>query len=197
METNYIEKYNIDFFKHNFAFALLAHKSQKTPSQIPLPYSYHLISVTQEVINAIIHTPSISYEEANIAIACALLHDVNEDTEERITINTDIASDNLETKELIVRGVEALTKNNILPKETQMFDSLARLTNMPTYISMVKMADRITNLDTPPPHWSNEKKNKYLQEAKVIHYFLNKSNEYLSNKLLQKIENYTQYIVKE
>lgn len=43
-----------------------------------------------------------------------------------------------------------------------------RRTCGPREISCVKLADRITNLEPPPPHWPIEKRVGYLEEAHVI-----------------------------
>jgi (p)ppGpp synthase/HD superfamily hydrolase len=101
----------------------------------------------------------LSYDENNVAIACALLHDVNEDTSTTITKETSLAGN----AEVIAKGVSALTKDKTLPsKEAQMRDSLERLKKRQNCVAMVKLADRITNLGVPPKHWDDEKKTKIL-----------------------------------
>ena len=59
-------------------FAALAHKDQKTPKG--LPYLAHITCVAMEVINAC-EKSKLDEEKANLAISCALLHDVIEDTD--------------------------------------------------------------------------------------------------------------------
>jgi (p)ppGpp synthase/HD superfamily hydrolase len=59
---------------------------------------------------------------------------------------------------------------------------------------MVKLSDRITNLQPPPKFWSNEKIRKYRVEAIVIFDELGDFNSYLSERLKRKIENYSEYI---
>ncbi|WP_435525875.1 hypothetical protein [Chryseobacterium indoltheticum] len=54
----------------------------------------------------------------------------------------------------------------------------------------VKLADRITNLQRPPHFWSAEKIKKYKEEAITILNELNGGNEYLENRLREKIKNY-------
>ena len=178
------ELFSTNIYKKAFAFALEAHKTQKTPEG--LPYSFHIVSVALEVINSLsMHT--ISYDEANIAICCALLHDVNEDTQERVSSrNLD-----LENVDSIVSGVEALTKDETLPsKQQQMQDSLKRLQQEPKCVQMVKLADRITNLAPAPLFWNRAKRSSYVEEAKQILKALQGSNPYLEQKLQNKIENY-------
>lgn len=181
------ELFSVEEFKEHLAFALKAHGEQKTPHG--LPYAMHLLSVAGEVINAITCDP-LSYDENNVAIACALLHDVNEDTTTVITKHSPLAGN----VEVITKGVAALTKDKTLPsKEAQMRDSLERLKKRQNCVAMVKLADRITNLGVPPKHWDDEKKRKYLNEAKLILRELGYAHSYLANKLQEKIEAYEQY----
>lgn len=181
------ELFSVEEFKEHLAFALKAHGEQKTPHG--LPYSMHLLSVAGEVINAITCEP-LSYDENNVAIACALLHDVNEDTTTVITKHSALAGN----VEVIAKGVAALTKDKTLPsKEAQMRDSLERLKQRQNCVAMVKLADRITNLGVPPKHWNDEKKRKYRDEAKLILNKLGYAHSYLANKLHEKIEAYEQY----
>ena len=139
-QENYIEVLN---------FAAIAHGEQKTPKD--LPYIAHITCVAMEVINAC-EKSSLDEEKANLAISCALLHDVIEDA--------NITYDELYMKfgEKVANGVEALTKDKTLnSKQEQMRDSIERLLTQPYEVQMVKLADRITNLSVPPAHWNNEK----------------------------------------
>jgi guanosine-3',5'-bis(diphosphate) 3'-pyrophosphohydrolase len=152
------ELYSTKQYKEMLAFALKAHKEQKTPEG--LPYSFHIVSVANEIINSLtMHR--ISYDEANVAIACALLHDVNEDTQEVVTKYT--LPYNTTDVETIQKGVQALTKDETLPsKQQQMKDSLDRLKQMPKCVQMVKLADRITNLAPAPLFWNKAKRQAYV-----------------------------------
>ena len=99
--------------------------------------------------------------KTDLAISCALLHDVIEDA--------NITYDELYTKfgEKIANGVEALTKDKTLAsKQEQMKDSIERLLAQPYEVQMVKLADRITNLGIPPKHWDNEKNYKISKRSK-------------------------------
>lgn len=176
-QENYIEVLN---------FAAIAHGEQKTPKD--LPYIAHITCVAMEVINAC-EKSSLDEEKANLAISCALLHDVIEDA--------NITYDELYMKfgEKVANGVEALTKDKTLAsKQEQMKDSIERLLTQPYEVQMVKLADRITNLGIPPKHWDNEKIKKYQKEAGFILSCLCNSNIYLSKRLEEKIENYNNYI---
>lgn len=176
-QENYIE---------TLTFAALAHGEQKTPKG--LPYLAHITCVAMEVINAC-EKSSLEEEKANLAISCALLHDVIEDA--------NITYDELYTKfgENVANGVEALTKDKTKEsKQEQMRDSIEKLLTQPYEVQMVKLADRITNLGIPPTHWDIEKIKKYQKEASFILSCLGNSNIYLANRLKEKIENYNKYI---
>lgn len=176
-QENYIEVLN---------FAAIAHGEQKTPKD--LPYIAHITCVAMEVINAC-EKSSLDEEKANLAISCALLHDVIEDA--------NITYDELYMKfgEKVANGVEALTKDKTMAsKQEQMKDSIERLLTQPYEVQMVKLADRITNLGIPPKHWDNEKIKKYQKEAGLILSCLGNANIYLSKRLKEKIENYNNYI---
>lgn len=167
-------------------YASKAHSDQKTPKGHP--YVVHLTSVAMEVIVACEKT-QLDEEKSNFAITCALLHDTIEDTEVTYDdLYTDFSPE-------VADGVEALTKDkNLKTKKEQMQNSLEKLMNQPYEVQMVKLADRITNLSTPPKHWDNEKKNKYLDEAKFILSCLKNSNIHLSLRLEEKIKDYKEFL---
>ena len=109
-QENYIEVLN---------FAAIANRKKKTPKD--LPYLAHITCVAMEVINAC-EKSSLDEEKANLAISCALLHDVIEDA--------NITYDELYMKfgSEIADGVEALTKDKTLnSKQEQMKDSIEKL----------------------------------------------------------------------
>lgn len=176
-QENYIEILN---------FAAIAHGEQKTPKG--LPYLAHITCVAMEVINAC-EKSKLDEKKTNLAISCALLHDVIEDT--------NISYDELYVKfgEEIANGVEALTKDKTLSsKQEQMRDSIERLLTQSYEVQMVKLADRITNLTIPPKHWDNEKIKAYQKEASFILSCLGNSNIYLAQRLKEKIVEYKKYI---
>ncbi|MCK6544553.1 HD domain-containing protein [Myxococcota bacterium] len=146
-----------DVYLRALHFAARAHGEQKTP--MGLPYVVHLSSVTMELIAGLRAEPGA---DEDLAVSCALLHDVLEDT--------GTARDVLEREfgAAIAAGVAALTKDEALPKAERMKDSLARILREPREIAMVKLADRITNLAPPPSHWTPEKIAAYAAEAQLI-----------------------------
>ena len=88
----------------------------------------------------------------------------------------------------------ALTKNMKLEKNKQMPDSLERILQCPDEIGMVKLADRISNLQKPPYYWKKDKIKKYQKDAELIHRKLQKCNAYLAKRLALKIKEYEAYI---
>lgn len=177
--------FNQDNFLKVLDFVSKAHNEQKTPKG--LPYLAHIISVTTEIINAC-EQSKLEQNRTDFTISIALLHDVIEDTE--------YSYDDLYTKfgPEIADGVEALSKNkNLATKKEQMQDVLEKLLNQPYEVQMVKLADRIVNLDTPPSSWDKQKIEEYHKEAKLIYSCLKNSNIYLSNKLEEKIKEYEKY----
>ena len=76
----------------------------------------------------------------------------------------------------------------------QMNDSLKRIKSIPTEIWAVKLADRITNLQPPPPHWDKDRKISYREEARLILSELKGGNEFLAKRLEKKIEEYRIYL---
>ncbi|MCW8889157.1 MAG: HD domain-containing protein [Sedimenticola sp.] len=163
-------------------FSTASHNGQLLPGT-DLPYINHIANVAMEVMSAIARQPTL--DEPNLSIQCALLHDTLEDTE--------VTYDELVTRfgASVSEGVLALTKNKQLPtKQEQMADSLARIQQQSHEIWIVKLADRITNLHTPPGHWSKEKIRAYRAEAITILDTLGASHEHLAERLKSKIDAY-------
>ncbi|HQO41191.1 MAG TPA: HD domain-containing protein [Spirochaetota bacterium] len=162
-----------------------AHKNQTIPGT-DLPYIIHCVNVCNEVLNA-----SILHEgtDTDLCVACAMLHDTIEDT--------DISADLIAEKfgEPVLAGICALTKNRELPESERIADSLKRIKEQPREIWMVKMADRIVNLATPPPHWTKDKIKAYRDEAITIHNSLKDADRKLAARLMKKIELYGAYIL--
>lgn len=147
-----------------------------------LPYVVHLSNVTMEIIVAGSATTGF---DLPFAVQVALLHDVLEDaptTFEEIekTFGLDVA-----------KAVQALTKNDSVDKSLKMMDSLNRIKALSKEVWSVKLADRITNLQKPPAHWSNSKIQEYKKEAAIILEELTGGNAYLENRLRAKIEAYS------
>lgn len=161
-------------------FAANAHRNQTVPGT-DLPYLVHLNCVSMEIMTAL-HTEK--ERDGNLAVQCALLHDVIEDT--TVTYPT-VAN---EFGEAVANGVLALSKDKTLPKPQQMADSLHRIQQQPPEIWMVKLADRITNLQPPPSYWTTDKAKRYQTEALEILHTLGRASTFLAARLQDKINAY-------
>lgn len=145
-------------------------------------YLSHIGRVTLEIQYAVQQGADLN---AELAIICAILHDTIEDTP---TTYEEIKEQFGQT---IAEGVLALTKNERLPdKRSQMLDSLHRIKQQSKEVWMVKMADRVCNLQAPPHYWAAEKKEKYRAEAILIYETLKEASDYLARRLKFKIEQY-------
>lgn len=161
-------------------FAAHAHRMQKLPGS-ELPYLVHLGAVSMEILVA--HQQR-AFERLSLAAQCALLHDTLEDTDtEEHELITKFGAD-------VAAGVRALTKSATLPKADAMVDSLRRIRMQPMEIWAVKLADRITNLAPPPPHWTGEKITAYREEAQTILDALGDGHETLAARLAKRIAAY-------
>lgn len=161
-------------------FAARAHRSQKLPGH-DLPYVVHLGAVAMEILIAHQQSP---FEHPIVAVQCALLHDVLEDT---TTTESELAA---AFAPEVVAGVRALTKDVSLSKRESMLDSLDRIQKQPREIWAVKLADRITNLGPPPAHWNAEKIAAYRAEAEVIYNTLRQAHAGLAARLASRIAQY-------
>ena len=174
-----------DLFIKAWNFASEAHSAQKLPGK-NIPYINHIGNVAMEIITAITALP---VECPDLAVQCALLHDVIEDT--------DVSYDQVEAVfgNDVADGVLSLSKDKALPtKQRQMEDSLNRIKRQPKEVWMVKLADRITNLQPPPHYWDTDKMIQYRDEAILIHRHLGESHGVLSDRLKGKIDGYQRFI---
>jgi len=178
------EKWSQEIYIKAFHFAAQAHKGQLFPGT-DLPYILHISFVSMEIIACL---GVEGQGDGDFAIQCAILHDVIEDT--KITYD-DIKN---EFGERVAQGVLALTKNPELKKELQLHDSLERIKCQPIEVWMVKLADRITNLASPPSFWDKKNIMRYHEDAKEIYQALQGGSKYLSERLKFKIEDYKKYL---
>lgn len=166
-------------------FAGEMHHDQKVPGT-NANYLLHISNVVMEVIMAYVHEPNFDLE---LAIQVAILHDSVEDT--------NATADDITERfgEKVGEAVAALTKDgSFKDKNEKMQDSLNRINKLSKEVGMVKLADRITNLQPPPPKWGSEKRANYLAQAENLASELADKNEYLNQRLLEKIEEYRSYI---
>lgn len=170
VQTLYQEAIKFATYKH-------LQKRQKVKGT-KLSYVVHLSNVAMEIFMAAPHTKDFNLI---YAIQAALLHDTIEDTETTFGEIKDIFGED------IAIAVLALSKDNNLPKDRQISDSLSRIKKLRKEVWAVKLADRITNLQPPPANWSRAKNIKYLKESQVILDELIDGNQYLAQRLEAKI----------
>ena len=168
-----------DRYLEALQFAEAAHRQQRIPGG-DVPYVVHVCQVAMEVMAC--------PEAEDLAVLCALLHDTIEDA------GTSHGQIEAVFGRQVADGVQALTKNEALPKPDQMADSLARIRQQPHQVWMVKLADRITNLQAPPRYWKDAKKIAYRAEAEEIVAQLGQASAALAARLADKIAGYGRYI---
>lgn len=178
-----------DSFAKAWNFATLYHRGQTYGGAVKgqkISYINHVGSVGVEVIWALANSTEL---DGDLAIQCAMLHDVIEDT----GVTYDLVAEKF--GKAVADGVMALTKDSaLLSKAEQMADSLMRIQQQPREIWIVKMADRISNLNYPPHYWKPEKIESYRQEAISIYDALHSANLALANRLKDKIVLYQSFI---
>lgn len=171
--------WNQDLFKRTLDFAAKAHGPQQVPGS-GAPYVVHLVKVATEVLRA-----ADGSFDVDFAMQCALLHDCVEDA------GVKVEALHLEFGSRVANGVHALTKDDAVSKPERMADSLRRIKAQPREVWLVKLADRITNLEPAPAHWTAEKRAAYRAEAQVIHDALGEAHAGLAARMREKIANYT------
>jgi (p)ppGpp synthase/HD superfamily hydrolase len=148
--------------------------------------------VAMEVIAALEHEDGL---DGDLAVQCALLHDVIEDAGKT---HADIVA---VFGEGVADGVQALSKDEKVGmgnddrnerKRLRMLDFLLRIKKQPHEIGIVKLADRITNFQPPPKGWNDEKIKWYREEGKLILSELEYVSLYLSERLRGKLRLYPQ-----
>ena len=164
-------------YQKTIAFAAEHHGQQKMPNGFS--YIVHLSNVAMEVFMAYKQKPDF---DLKLAIQLALLHDVLEDT----ALSFEELVDDFGN--IVAMGVLALTKDSTLDKKNQMDDSLNRILDLSSEVAIVKLCDRITNLQNPPKKWDNAKIKKYHLKAIQIAERLEGKNAYLDKRINRKIE---------
>lgn len=170
-----------DKYIQAYKFAANAHQGQLVPGT-QISYIMHLSLVSMEVIAALGDEP-VGVDQ-DLAVQCALLHDVIEDTP--VSYGEVVAEFGVP----VANGVLALSKSKSLDRAEQMSDSLRRIQEQPLAVWMVKLADRITNLQKAPAYWNTEKKQAYRTEAIQIWNALKPASESLARRLREKIDTY-------
>jgi (p)ppGpp synthase/HD superfamily hydrolase len=173
--------WNQEKYLEAYRFAADAHRGQPIKGRPDLPYIIHPSMVSMEVIAALQAENGL---DGNLAVQCALLHDVIEDA--------GVSQRQIENQfgKQVALGVVALSKDPAAEESKQMADCLRRIKEQPREIWMVKLADRVTNLQPPPGEWDTERVERYRQEAIGILDSLGTASGTLANRLRDKIETY-------
>ena len=182
-EVNMPSAWSPDNYMAAARFAAEAHHT--TGAQVPgtrLPYFYHVTLVAMETVGALAVEDG---HDGDLAVQCALLHDVLEDTPTRLPqLSAYFAP-------AVCEGVRALTKDpRIEDPALRLMDSLARIQQHPSAIWVVKLADRIVNLQPPPDHWNPRRVSRYREGAQVICDTLGTASPYLAERLAHKLRDY-------
>lgn len=190
-----MSQFDIERYVAALRFAAHRHGDQRMPADrdgASPPYVVHVVSVAAEVI-AVLPTAF----DADLAIACALLHDSVEDTATTLADKHALADEIERAFGRAVRdGVWALSKFKTSPdgtpldKPAQIADSLRRIRTQPHAVWAVKLADRITNLAPPPAAWDRAKCERYLGEAQQILDTLGDGSPPLADRLRTRISEY-------
>lgn len=181
--------WNPDVYQQTLRHAAEIHSGQKIPGT-ELPYLLHVTWVASEVQNAIVMSRH-SFLAPTRALQIALLHDSIEDT--------DVTWDGLVLRcgTYVANAVQALSKDPNVEKKMRMADCIERIHNLKNRESeaaaIVKLADRITNLQKPPPFWKAPKITAYHQEALMIQEELGSYCPYLGERLGAAAKSYQQY----
>lgn len=184
-------RWSQDLYTDCFKFAAGAHEGRKEPIS-GLPYVVHISLVSMEVMAALPLDPSI---DGDLAVSCALLHDTLEDTD---VVYEDLLD---QFGKGTADGVLALTPGKSIgtgydrlnAKNMRLKDSLKRIVKQPKEIWMVKMADRIVNLQPPPREWEKDEIKNYQKQAIGIYAHLRSASPLLAARLESKIMAYEAY----
>lgn len=140
-------------------FAAQKHTDQRRKGARGEPYVNHLIEVVDLLVQ---HTGG-----TDIDLLCAgILHDTVEDT---ATTRAELVR---EFGENVADIVMECTDDKSLPKAERKRLQVEHAPHKSDNAKMVKMADKISNLKTiltsPPPDWSEQRKQEYFTWAKAV-----------------------------
>jgi len=140
-------------------FAAQKHAGQERKDLNASPYIDHPISVTRLIAEVGgINDPEI--------LTAALLHDTLEDT--------DTSPEELEATfgKRVRLLVEEVTDNKSLPKDERKQMQIQHAPTLSPDAVLIKLGDKISNIidvtDTPPTHWTLERRKKYLDWAEAV-----------------------------
>jgi (p)ppGpp synthase/HD superfamily hydrolase len=142
------------------------------------PFIWHLSLVSIEVIAVL---QAESGHDGDLALQCALLHDAID--------YSDITIEDLK-KEFGIRvadGVQALCRPSGVPEPQKLLASLSRIRQQPPEIWIVKMADKTTNLASPPKGWTGHILEAYKRDSLQTLESLKPASPFMAERLLTQI----------
>ena len=141
------------------AFSAARHRDQRRKDAGASPYINHPIALADVLVN------EGRVHEVNV-LAAALLHDTLEDTEtspEEIEAAFGAA---------ILKVVLEVTDDKSLEKAERKRLQIEHAAHISREAKLVKLADKICNLrdvaESPPAHWSHERKREYFDWARQV-----------------------------
>ncbi|MCO8171793.1 HD domain-containing protein [Pseudomonas sp. 21LCFQ02] len=164
-------------------FAAQAHLGQ-TLKASDLPYATHVAMVANELIFA---DRQESVGALDIALPAALLHDVVEDTGISQQVLAEVFG------KPVASTVASLSKNLIAPYSDERY--MQGIAAHSREAAVIKLCDRITNLQSAPDSWSHAKRSSYLAESAQILSTLGHAHGYLRERLLAAMASYRQRYV--
>ncbi|WP_457594077.1 HD domain-containing protein [Hydrogenimonas sp.] len=170
---------NTDLFHKALRLSAWAHYGQIT--KFGDPYITHPVAASYEILAA---SAAGETFDTDLAVLCAILHDVVEKSD------VTLSSIKKDFGKKVAEGVGAMTKNEELPKEQQLRESLVRILEQPREIAMAKMADRISSMLPTPAEWKKEKIDTIVSNAQMIYDMLSQTSPYLAKRLKSKIKLY-------
>ena len=179
--------YSTDSFNKALLFSAKAHGEQKIDGS-EIPYIVHPVMVAWEVASSLDQYPE---EDPDLLIQASLLHDVLEDTcTTRSALREEFGVEIEHVVFLLSKEIKAEKKDK---SQDEYLDGLA---NGPRSAQIVKMADRIVNLNPPPVGWTHKRITEYHDESEKIYGKLHSANQLLADRLKQKMEYYKKEFVK-
>jgi (p)ppGpp synthase/HD superfamily hydrolase len=142
-----------------------------------LPFAVHLSLISMEIMATLQVESGL---DGDLALQCALLHDVIDYSSKTYEDVREKFGDN------VAVGVQALSKLHE-PEFQNLTNYLTRIRQQPREIWIVKMADKITNIASPPEEWTPQILESYKKDAKQTNDTLKAASAFLSDRLLKLI----------
>ena len=159
--------------------------NEKTFPGTNLPFIIHISLVSMEVMAALQVESGL---DADLALQCALLHDV-------IDYGGKTSEDiRLKFGDKVAQGVQSLSKLHEVPELGKITDSLIRIQKQPREIWIVKMADKITSLVSPPKNWTLKIMEVYRKDSLQTYEALKPASVFLADRLSVQIKASEKYI---